>query len=166
MRGKNSGMFRETEKFSNSERAKFEEFLKSTYDDFTSKVAKGRGKEQAYIDSIGQGRVWTGAQGKEKGLIDEYGGLDKAIEIAKQLANIPADKSIQRVIMPQPPTFFEQLMSAGDDDAAADAQAKQQASLLSALPEDLREGFRYAQLLDRAAKGEPIYMMPFRLRIK
>jgi protease-4 len=85
-------MFRETEKFSDSERAKFEEFLKSTYDDFTSKVAKGRGKEQAYIDSIGQGRVWTGRQGKDNGLVDEYGGLDKAIEIAKQLANIPANK--------------------------------------------------------------------------
>ena len=97
---------------------------------------------------------------------DEYGGLDRAIEIAKQLANIPADKSIQRVIMPQPPTFLEQLMSASDDDSEADAQAKQQASLLSALPEDVREGFRYAQMLDRAAKGEPVYMMPFKLRIK
>ena len=57
-------------------------------------------------------------------------------------------------------------MSASDDDAEAEAKAKQEASLLSALPEDLREGFRYAQLLDRAAKGEPVYMMPFRLRIK
>jgi protease-4 len=166
LRGKNAGMFRETEKFNDSEQAKFKEFLNNTYDDFITKVGKGRNKDKTYIDSIGQGRVWTGAQGKEKGLVDEYGGLDKAIEIAKQLANIPADKSIQRIIMPQPPTFFEQLMSASDDDAAADAQAKQQAALLSALPEDLREGFRYAQLLDRAAKGEPVYMMPFRLRIK
>lgn len=166
MRGKNAGMFRETEKFNDAERAKFEEFLKNTYEDFISKVGKGRNKEKAYIDSIGQGRVWTGAQGKERGLVDEYGGLDKAIEIAKQLANIPADKSIQRVIMPQPPTFLEQLMSAGDDDGEAEARAKQEASLLSALPEDLREGFRYAQMLDRAAKGEPVYMMPYRLRIK
>jgi protease-4 len=167
MRGKNAGMFRETEKFNDSEQAKFKEFLNNTYQDFITKVAKGRNKEASYIDSIGQGRVWTGAQGKEKGLVDEYGGLDKAIEIAKQLANIPADKSIQRVIMPQPPTFLEQLMSAGDDDtSAADAQAKQQAALLSALPEDLREGFRYAQMLDRAAKGEPVYLMPFKLRIK
>ena len=61
---------------------------------------------------------------------------------------------------------MEQTLDALKAKAEADAQAKQQASLLSALPEDVREGFRYAQMLDRAAKGEPVYMMPFRLRIK
>ncbi|HMH43696.1 MAG TPA: signal peptide peptidase SppA [Pyrinomonadaceae bacterium] len=167
MRGKNSGMFRETEKFNDSEQAKFKEFLNNTYDDFITKVGKGRNKDKDYINSIGQGRVWTGSQGKEKGLVDEYGGLDKAIEIAKQLANIPADRSIQRVILPQPPTFLENLMSAGNDDSdGADAQAKQQAALFSALPEDMRASLRYAQLLDRAGKGEAIFLMPFRLRIK
>src|SRR5438034_6201464 len=54
MRGQNAGMFRETEKFSDTERQKFQEFLNATYDDFTTKVAKGRGKEKNYIDSIGQ----------------------------------------------------------------------------------------------------------------
>ncbi|MFN2578925.1 MAG: signal peptide peptidase SppA [Pyrinomonadaceae bacterium] len=167
LRGQNAGMFRESEKFNDGERAKFQEFLRNTYDDFITKVGKGRNKDKGYIDSIGQGRVWTGSQGKEKGLVDEYGGLDKAIEVAKQLANIPADRSIQRVILPQPPTFLEQLMSSGSDDGdEADTRAKQQASLLSALPEDMRESLRYAQLLDRAAKGESIYLMPFRLRIK
>jgi protease IV len=167
MRGKNAGMFRESEKFSDTERAKFQEFLKNTYDDFTSKVAKGRGKEQTYIDSIGQGRVWTGNQGKERGLVDEYGGLDKAIELAKQLAQIPADRGIERVILPQPPTFFQQLMNVDDEGGdQASAEAKQQASILSALPEDVRQTLRYAQLLDRAGKGEAIYLMPFRLRIK
>ena len=167
MRGKNAGMFRESEKFSDTERAKFQEFLKNTYDDFTSKVAKGRGKEQTYIDSIGQGRVWTGFQGKERGLVDEYGGLDRAIELAKQLANIPADKGVERVILPQPPTFLQQLMNLDDESGdQASIEAKQQASMLSALPDDVRQTLRYAQLLDRAAKGEAIYLMPFRLRIK
>src|SRR5215813_111194 len=167
MRGKNAGMFRESEKFSDTERAKFQEFLKNTYSDFTSKVAKGRGKEQTYIDSIGQGRVWTGSQGKERGLVDEYGGLDKAIELAKQLAKIPADKGIERVVLPKPPTFLEQLFNLDDEGGdQASADAKQQASLLSAMPEDVRETIRYAQFLDRAGKGEAIYLMPFRLRIK
>src|SRR5947207_7510966 len=131
LRGKNAGMFRETEKFSDDERKKFQEFLGTTYDDFISKVAKGRSKEKNYIDTIGQGRVWTGRQGKENGLVDEYGGLDKAIEIAKQLAHLPADKGVQRVIMPKPPSFIEELLNSGDDgDAdATSTQAKQQAAI-------------------------------------
>src|SRR6266853_1540289 len=167
LRGKNAGMFRETEKFSDSERKKWLEFLGTTYDDFTSKVAKGRKKEQTYIDSIGQGRVWTGQQGKERGLVDEYGGLDKAIEIAKQLANIPADKSVQRVILPHPPGFFEQLTSGGgEDDADAKVKTKEQEAILATLPEGLRHAFRYAQTLDRAKNGEVMLLLPFDLRIK
>jgi protease-4 len=167
LRGKNAGMFRESEKFSDAERTKFQEFLNTTYDDFISKVAKGRSKEKNYIDSIGQGRVWTGRQGKENGLVDEYGGLDKAIEIAKQLAQIPADKGIQRVILPKPPTFLEELMNSGDDDGdEASAQAKQQASIFAAMPEDIRRALRYAQLLDRAKNGEALYLLPYSLRIK
>src|ERR1700716_4283571 len=148
MRGKNAGLFRETEKFSDTERAKWQEFLGTTYDDFISKVGKGRGKDKNYIDSIGQGRVWTGSQGKERGLVDEYGGLDKAIEIAKQLAKIPADQSIQRVIMPKPPGFFEQLMSTGgEDDADVKVKTKEQEAIMATLPEGLRHAFRYAQML-------------------
>src|SRR2546423_2424771 len=81
-RGTNAGMFRESEKFNDTERKKFEEFLNATYDDFITKVGQGRGKPKEQIDSIGQGRVWTGEQGKDRGLVDEYGGLDKAIELA------------------------------------------------------------------------------------
>jgi len=167
LRGKNAGMFRETEKFSDTERKKFEEFIGATYDDFITKVAKGRSKEKTYIDSIGQGRVWTGRQGKENGLVDEYGGLDKAIEVAKQLANLPADKGIHRVILPKPPSFFEELINSGNDgEDGASAQAKQQAAILGALPEDVRRALRYAQLLDRTRRGESIYMLPFSLRIR
>ena len=167
LRGQNAGMFRETEKFNDTERKKWEGFLGSTYDDFISKVGKGRGKDKTYIDSIGQGRVWTGSQGKERGLVDEYGGLDKAIEIAKQLAKIPADQSIQRVILPKPPSLFEELMNGGDEESEViSTQAKQQAAILEAMPVDVRRAVRYAQLLDRSRSGEAIYMLPFDLRIR
>ncbi len=168
MRGQNAGMFRETEKFSDSERKKFEDLVKGTYyDEFLPKVAKGRGKSTDEIDKIGQGRVWTGQQGKERGLVDEYGGLDKAIEIAKQLANIPEDKGVQRVIMPRPPSFFEQLMSSGgDDDAETRTAMKQREAIAAALPEDARRAFLYLQLLDRAKNGDVLYRLPFDLRIK
>jgi len=160
-------MFRETEKFSDTERAKWIEFLNTTYDDFITKVGKGRGKPKEDIDKIGQGRVWTGQQGKERGLVDEYGGLDKAIEIAKQLANIPSDKSVQRVILPHPPGFFEQLTSAGgEDDADAKVKTREQEAILATLPEGMRHAFRYAQMLDRAKNGEVMLLLPFELRIK
>ena len=167
LRGQNSGMFRETEKFSDSERKKWLEFLGTTYDDFITKVGKGRGKPKEDIDKIGQGRVWTGQQGKERGLVDEYGGLDKAIEVAKQLANIPADKGVQRVILPHPPSFFEQLTSGGgEDDADAKVKTKEQEAVLASLPEGLRHAFRYAQMLDRAKNGEVMLLLPYDLRIK
>ncbi len=167
LRGTNAGLFRESEKFTDSERVKFQEFLKTTYDDFTAKVAKGRSKDQAYIDSIGQGRVWTGRQGKENGLVDEFGGLDKAIELAKQLANIPADKGVQRVLRPIPPTLFEQLFNdSGEAETATDTQMKQQAALVAAMPEDVRHAFRYLQMLDRVKRGDAAYLLPYSLRIR
>src|SRR5215813_10854592 len=166
LRGNNAGMFRESEKFSDTERSKFQEFLAKTYDDFTSIVAKGRSKDQKYVDSIGQGRVWTGRQGKDNGLVDEHGGLDRAIELAKQLANIPADRGVQRIIRPQIPSFFEQLMSNSSDDDEVQAKTKEQETMLAALPEDVRHVFHYAQLLDGVKRGDVLYLLPFELRIR
>lgn len=164
LRGKNAGMFRESEKFSDSERAKFEEWVKKTYyEDFIPKVAKGRNKDAEYIDSVGQGRVWTGAQGKDRGLVDEYGGLDRAVEIAKELANIPKDKGVKRVILPYPRSLFQEIFS-GDYETRAQ-QARQRA-VLDALPEDARRAVRYMAMLDRMKAGDAMMLMPFELRIR
>ena len=164
LRGKTAGMFRETEKFSDEERVKFEEWIKTTYyQDFVPKVAKGRNKDAQYIDSVGQGRVWTGGQAKERGLVDEFGGLDKAIEIAKQLAKIPADKGVERVILPYPTTFLQQLLSTGD---SSNTQIEQQRAVFAALPEDARRALRFMQLMDRMKNGESMLVMPFDLRVK
>ncbi len=164
MKGKLAGMFRETEKFTPEERAKFEEMIKSTYyDDFVPKVAKGRGKNTEYIDSIGQGRVWMGSQAKENGLVDEFGGIDKAIEVAKGLANIPAEKGIERVIMPYPRTFFEEIFAGGRDSSM---KTQQQREAFSALPEDARRALRYAAIMDRMKRGEMMAILPFEVRIK
>ena len=165
LRGKTAGMFRETEKFSDEERAKFEEWIKTTYyQDFVPKVAKGRNKDAGYIDSVAQGRVWTGQQAKDRGLVDEFGGLDKAIEVAKQLAKIPADKGVERVILPYPQTFLQQLLSGSNENA--NTQVEQQRAMFAALPEDARRALRYMALLDRMKNGESMLLMPFDLRIK
>lgn len=170
LRGKNAGMFRETEKFSDSERAKFEEWIKTTYyQDFVPKVAKGRNKTAADVDAVGQGRVWTGAQAKNNGLIDEFGGLDRAIEVAKELAKIPADKGVERVIFPYPRTFLQELFSTSDDDEGTAEETRmrqQQRAVMASLPEDARRAMRYALLLDKMKSGDACLMMPFDLRVK
>ena len=143
----------------------FEEWIKTTYyRDFVPKVAKGRGKDPGYIDSVAQGRVWTGGQAKDKGLVDEFGGLDKAIDVAKQLAKIPADKGVQRVILPYPTTFLEQLLYGGGENS--NTELEQQRAVMAALPEDARRAFRFMQLMDRMKNGETMFLMPFDLRIK
>jgi protease-4 len=163
-RGKNAGIFDVTRNWTPEERAVFENQAKNIYyDNFVPKVAAGRGKPAEYIDSIGQGRVWTGMQAKEKGLIDEFGGLNKAVEIAKQLANLPADKDVKRVVFPTPKPFLQELF--GSDDEAT-VQAKQREALMQALPEDARRLFRYAALFDAMKRGETMALMPFELNIK
>jgi protease-4 len=165
LRGKLAGMFRETEKFTPEERAKFEEMIKSTYyDEFVPKVAKGRGKDAEYIDSVGQGRVWMGDQAKERGLVDEFGGLDKAIEVAKGLAGIPVEKGIQRIILPYPRPFLQELF--GRDETEAAMKIRQQRAAFEALPEDARRALRYASIMDRMKRGEVMALMPFELTIK
>jgi protease-4 len=169
MRGKNAGMFRETEKFNDDERAKFEGWIKATYyEDFVPKVARGRNKSADYIDSIGQGRVWTGAQGKKNGLVDEFGGLDRAIEVAKELAKIPAEKGVRRVIFPYPRTFLQGLLRTDDDtsETAETPQLRQQRAVLASMPDDARRAFRYAMMLDKMKEGDAMLMMPFELRVK
>lgn len=165
LRGKNAGMFRETEKFSDDERAKFEEWIKTTYyNDFVPKVAKGRKKDPQYIDSVAQGRVWTGGQAKERGLVDEFGGLDRAIDVAKELAKIPANKGVERVIFPYPTTFLQQLLSGGGENS--NTKLEQQRMVYASLPEDARRALRYMALMDRMKNGDTMLVMPFDLRVR
>jgi protease-4 len=165
LRGKNAGMFRETEKFSDDERAKFEDWIKTTYyQDFVPKVAKGRKKDPQSVDSVGQGRVWTGAQAKDRGLVDDFGGLDKAIEVAKELAKIPKDKGVERVILPYPQTFLQQLLSGANDNS--NTKVEQQRAIAAALPEDAKRALRYMALMDKMRNGEVMLLMPFDIRVR
>ena len=165
MRGKNAGIFRETEHWTDQERAKMVESANNIYyGSFVPKVAKGRNKTDEEVNSIGQGRVWTGTQAKQNGLIDEFGGLETAINVAKQLANLPADKDVRRVVLPEPKPFFESLFGS---DSSADAKSEQaQKAVFDALPEDAKRAFRYAELFDRMRNGEAMLMLPFELDIK
>lgn len=69
-----------------------EKMIKVLYKDFVSKVADGRGMEEEEVEKIAQGRIWSGTEGKKIGLVDEIGGLETAIRIAKQDAGIGEDE--------------------------------------------------------------------------
>jgi len=165
MRGKNAGIFRETEHWTPEERAKMVEQSNAVYfDNFVPKVAKGRNLSPDTVNSIGQGRVWTGTQGKANGLVDDFGGLEKAISVAKELAGLPADKDVRRVVFPAPKPFFETFLDT--EDSSVTASEKAQAALLDGMPSDVRRAFRYASLLDHMQRGEAMLLLPYELEIK
>jgi len=83
-----------TEPLTDFQKKMLQKYVGNTYNDFTALVARTRGLRQTYVDSIGQGRVWAGADAIEIGLVDELGGLDKAIEYAANQANL-TDYSIK-----------------------------------------------------------------------
>jgi len=165
MRGKNAGIFRETEKWTPDERAKMEAQANNVYyNNFIPKVAQGRNKTDEDANTLGQGRVWTGTQAKSNGLIDEFGGLEKAIEIAKQLANLPADKDVKRVIFPEPRPFLETIF--GSEESTQTKEQKAQKALAESLPADVRKALRFAEIFNRMKRGEAMLLLPFELEIK
>ncbi len=168
LRGKNAGLFRETQKWEGDELEKMLQQTRSIYyDNFVPKVAAGRNKTVEEVDQIAQGRVWTGSQAKERGLIDEFGGLEKAIEIAKHLANLPADKDVRRIAYPKPVPFLEKIFGSGEDTTFTQTEEQRmQEVIVKTLPEDVRKTLRFASILDRMKRGEAMLIMPFELEIK
>lgn len=105
---KYADMITTTRPLSEEEKSIIQGYVDRFYDTFKKRVADGRHMPEAYVDSIGQGRVWTGVMAKELGLVDELGGLEDAIKSAAQLAKI--DSSDYRTIdYPEQKKFLEQL---------------------------------------------------------
>ena len=97
--------------FSDEARARVQRQIDATYETFVQRVADGREMSRDDVHAIAQGRVWTGRQAKDRGLVDELGGLRRALEIAKERAGIDADREITVVPFPRPRSFFETLNS-------------------------------------------------------
>ncbi|MFZ9661197.1 MAG: signal peptide peptidase SppA, partial [Chitinophagaceae bacterium] len=80
------------------------------YMDFKLRVSNGRKKDTSYIDSIAQGRVWTGTRAVQIGLADAIGGIDESVRSAAALAGL---KKYQLRVYPEPRSFFEELIETG-----------------------------------------------------
>lgn len=87
------------------ERAKVEHAIKAMYEDFVGKVARGRNMGADSVAVLAQGRVWLGMDAKERGLVDELGGLRDAVVLAKERAGIPADEPVHIAEFPRPKWF-------------------------------------------------------------
>ena len=108
--GQNATLYSDYGGFTPTERERVEKMMKTVYEDFVSKAAEGRGKSFDEIDEIAQGRVWTGKQAKALGLVDELGGLDTALSIAKAQAGFAADDEVNLIVLPKQKPFLEELL--------------------------------------------------------
>jgi protease-4 len=105
----NATMYWDQQNFTPAQRESIQKSLRDIYANFIQGVAASRKMSVDAVDKIGKGRVWTGAQAKDLGLVDELGGMDRAITVAKQLARIRAGAAVQVVQFPEEKTFFQLL---------------------------------------------------------
>ena len=109
-RGKNANIYSDYASFTPTERERVEKLMKTVYEGFVEKAAEGRGKAKEEIHEIAQGRIWTGKQAKEIGLVDVLGGLDTALSVAKANAGLSDDDKVQIFMLPKPRSFVEVLV--------------------------------------------------------
>jgi protease-4 len=155
-RGKLADLFSTFRGRTEEEMALLEKLVKGFYQGFIEKVAQGRKMSVEEVDAIGRGRVWTGRQAKEKGLVDELGGLRRAIDLAKEKIGLDPQDRVRVISLPRPRFSFGSLL--------------REMGVLSGEPDPIPAMF--SDQLERLAllaalSSEPaIMMMPFFLTIK
>jgi protease-4 len=115
-RGYHAGIDSDYRPLTADERQMLRAGIDESYKDFVTKVADARHRKFDQIEPLAQGRVWMGDQAKANGLVDEVGGLDTAIDLAKKKANIPAAERITLVTYPGRRNFLDILMRKSQDD--------------------------------------------------
>jgi protease-4 len=152
--GRHAEIYSPLRPFAPEERAKVAEQMQAIYDQFVEKAAEGRNTTPDKIDAVAQGRVWTGRQAKQVGLVDELGGLAAAVALAKQRAKIAPDTEVELVVYPPKKSFYEIVRNPFGASAADAALALlvgvQEARAVRALTAPLGL-FR---------RGEPLTLMP------
>ena len=158
-RGKNSGVMSPTAAFSDSERESMQQMLNNVYAQFTQKAASGRHMEYAALEALARGRVYTGRQAKEIGLVDQLGTLADAIAHTRKLVGDEAGK-LELEDLPKALSPLEMLM--GQTAPAGDPLA----ALAPLLPESVRPALKNLSAL-RQISEEPVMMiLPFDVRFE
>ncbi len=158
--GRNAGMESPDRPFTESERVKLQEQMRSFYQGFVRKVAASRKMPVEKVEQLAEGRVWTGAQARQHGLVDALGGLDRAIALAKERAGITAETEVEVVNYPPRRTLTEMLL----EELSGSGNDRQMEALFSVVA-GLRTAERRALgVLTAPARlfipGEPLALMP------
>jgi protease-4 len=99
-----------TDSFTTDERQRVVDAMNSVYDLFVQRVSEGRSLTPQQVDAVGGGRVFTGEQARERGLVDELGGFLTAIDAAKAAAEIPTEEKVRLVFYPRRKPLAERLL--------------------------------------------------------
>jgi len=110
-------------------RERFEAGLDRVYEDFTTRVAEGRDLPIERVREVARGRIWTGEEALEIGLVDELGGVDVALEVAREAIGLDADDSVRIKRFPRRRSSWELWLSRRSDRAAFAALTKSLVSL-------------------------------------
>ena len=144
--GKEADIFSTFRPFSPEEKKIMKDEILWTYDQFLTKVAEGRNMTKDEVNAVGRGRVWTGAQARDLKLVDELGGLTKAVELAKGLAGIAREEEVRLVVWPKKRTFWESLLGRRAPESVL----------------DMRPGLKQAALALRLMERNRVWaVMPF-----
>jgi protease IV len=138
--GANATMFTGTQDYSPAEWGRFEAWLDRVYIDFTSKVADGRKLPKEKVLEIAKGRIWSGQDAKNLGLVDELGGYDVALRLAKKAIGVSEGEEVKIVVYPRPKSLLESVMERrGPDNSDKEALAQTLARILEVVQPVARE---------------------------
>ena len=164
MRGKNSGVLSPTTAFTETERTAMQKMLNDIYAQFTTKAATGRKMDVEKLEKMARGRVYTGSQALQLGLVDELGTLGDAIAFAKKSAGIDPDTKLERLDLPKPTSPFESLF--GPIDPSSTSLGVTGSALLKSLPEEVASQLRGLSIYDLLAKERVLTVLPYRVKVK
>lgn len=156
-RGKRANLYSTTGELSEEGRELLMKYMREIYDDFIGHVAEGRKLPRKAVESIAEGRVWTGNQALKHGLVDELGGLDEALRKARDLAKAPEDAEI--LTLPRPKDLFDFLREMSGEEVSLRAAVR-------ALPGALRPLLRHAEWVKLLQEERVLALMPELIRIR
>jgi len=154
----NADFFSDNRSFTDEERARFRNMIESGYQAFLERVAEARGMTTDEVHAVAQGRVWSGKMALEHGLVDELGGLERAIELAKEKAGFNASDRFELVVYPEKKSIFEALLK-----SVMQTRSSTSLPVEAMSPKQLLER---SPLLESLMSGQTHALMPFQIELK